>query len=267
MRTAASLDKETFILNLSKMCKLVSIHLTIQAPKLICCELIKTKHTEASCLRRLSVLALVAVGILGLLPISALAQTPSGPGAPPAAGSSAATSPAPAKTPPVAGNGGAPVDSNKYIIGPTDVLYIRVWNEGEFSGPVAVHQDGKFTLALVGDLEAGGKTPVEVQEIVAQALTKYVVKPLVTVTVQDVGSKRYYMDGQLPHPGEFALVTPTTVFEAISKAGGIGEFANSKKIYILRGNQRIPFNYKEVLKGKNMSQNIQLKPNDHIVVP
>ena len=153
------------------------------------------------------------------------------------------------------------------MIGPSDVLYIRVWNEGEFSGPVAVHQDGKVTLPLVGDLEAGGKTPNEVQDVVAKALTKYVVKPLVTITVQEVGSKRYYMDGQVPHPGEFALVVPTTVFEAISKAGGIGEFANTKKIYILRGDKKIPFNYKEVLKGKNMAQNIQLKSNDHIVVP
>lgn len=171
------------------------------------------------------------------------------------------------KTPSGGGSGGAPVDSNNYLIGPTDILYVRVWNEGEFSGPVSVHQDGKFTLPLVGDLEAGGKTPVEVQDIVAKALTKYVVKPLVTVTVQEVGSKRYYIDGQVPHPGEFPLVTPTTVFEALSKAGGIGDFANSKKIYILRGSERIPFNYKNVLKGKNMTQNIQLKPNDHIVVP
>lgn len=163
--------------------------------------------------------------------------------------------------------GGAPVDSGTYKIGPNDVLFIRVWNEGEFSGPVAVHQDGKFTLPLVGDLEAGGKTPLEVQEIVATALKKLVVKPLVTVTVQDVGSKRYYLDGQVNHPGEYALVTPTTILEAISKAGGIGEFANQKKIYVLRGSTRIPFNYKEVLHGKKMAQNIKLEPGDHIVVP
>ncbi len=203
--------------------------------------------------------------------ISLLAQTSgSQSSAPPSGGPPSAgpvSNAAPAKTPSPGGSGGAPVDSNNYMIGPSDVLYIRVWNEGEFSGPVAVHQDGRFTLPLVGDLEAGGKTPVEVQDVVAKSLTKYVVKPLVTVTVQEVGSKRYYMDGQVPHPGEFPLVTPTTVFEAISKAGGIGDFANSKKIYILRGSQRIPFNYKDVLKGKNMAQNIQLKPNDHIVVP
>jgi polysaccharide export outer membrane protein len=162
---------------------------------------------------------------------------------------------------------GAPVDSNTYKVGPADILNIRVWNEAEFSGPVTVHQDGMITLPLVGDLPAGGKTPNEIQQIVAKALTKYVVKPLVTITVQMVESKKYYMDGLIAHPGEYLLVTPTTVFDAISKAGGLQEFGNGKKIYVLRGSQRIPFNYKEVLHGKNLAQNIQLQPGDHIVVP
>jgi polysaccharide biosynthesis/export protein len=162
---------------------------------------------------------------------------------------------------------GAPVDSNTYKIGPADVLNIRVWDEPQFSGPVSVHQDGQITLPLVGDLPAGGKTPNDVQQIVAKALTKFVVKPLVTVTVQSVESKKYYMDGLIAHPGEYLLVTPTTVLEAISKAGGLQEFGNGKKIYILRGSERIPFNYKEVLHGKNMAQNIQVQPGDHVVVP
>jgi len=162
---------------------------------------------------------------------------------------------------------GAPVDSNAYKVGPADVLNIQVWREAEFSGPVAVHEDGKITLPLVGDLAAGGKTPIQIQDIIAQALTKYVVKPLVTVTVQAVGSKQYYMDGEVARPGEYSLVVPTTILEAISKAGGLQEFANQKHIYILRGDKRIYFNYKDVLRGKHMEQNIQLQSGDHIVVP
>ena len=161
----------------------------------------------------------------------------------------------------------APVDSNSYKVGPTDVLFVRVWNEQQFTGPVSVQENGHITLPLVGDLEIGGKTPNEIQQIVAKALTKYVVRPLVTVTVQSVGSKKYYMDGLVARPGEYLLVTPTTVFEAISKADGLQEFANPKKIYVLRGTQRIPFNYKDVIHGKNMGQNIQLQPGDHVVVP
>ncbi len=181
----------------------------------------------------------------------------------------AATAPGQAKAPslPAASSPGAPVDSNSYKVGPSDVLLIRVWAEPEFSGAVAVQQNGNFTLPLVGDLPAAGKTPIEIQDLLAKALTKYVVKPLVTVTVQDVGSKKYYMDGLIARPGEYPLATPISILEAISKAGGLQDFANAKHIYILRGNKRIYFNYKDVLRGKRMEQNVQIEPGDHIVVP
>ncbi|MDQ2843080.1 MAG: polysaccharide export protein [Acidobacteriota bacterium] len=169
--------------------------------------------------------------------------------------------------PPAASGPGAPVNSSSYKIGAADVLNIHVWNEGEFSGPAIVHEDGMFTLPLVGDLKAGGMTPVQVEEEVTKALGKYVRQPLVTITVQQVGSKQYYMDGEINRPGEYPLVVPTTILEAISKAGGIGTFANGKKIYVLRGSTRIPFNYRDVLRGKKMDQNVQLKPGDHVVVP
>jgi polysaccharide export outer membrane protein len=188
-------------------------------------------------------------------------QTPNPPAnqAKPEADKKIATAPTPTTA-------GAPVDSGSYKIGPADVLSIRVWNEAEFSGPVAVHEDGKITLPLVGDLQAGGKTPNEVQDIIADSLKKYVVKPLVTVTVQEVGSKRYFMDGLVARPGEYPLVVPTTILEAISKAGGLQDFANAKKIYVLRSDKQIYFNYKDVIRGKHMEQNIKLEPNDHIVV-
>ncbi len=162
---------------------------------------------------------------------------------------------------------GEPVNSSSYKIGAADVLNIHVWNEAEFSGPAVVHEDGMFTLPLVGDLKAGGMTPVEVEQEVTKALGKYVRQPLVTITVQQVGSKQYYMDGMINRPGEYPLVVPTTILEAVSKAGGIQAFANGKKIYVLRGSKRIPFNYKDVLRGKHMEQNIQLQPGDHVVVP
>ena len=124
-----------------------------------------------------------------------------------------------------------------------------------------------FTLPLVGDLKAGSMTPVAVEQEITQALAKYVRQPLVTVTVQSVGSKQYYMDGMVNRAGEYPLLVPTTILEAISKAGGIQAFANGKKIYVLRGTKRIPFNYKDVLRGKKMDQNIHLQPGDHVVVP
>ena len=163
--------------------------------------------------------------------------------------------------------GGAPVDSDKYKVGPADVLLIRVWNEPAFSGPVAVNEGGNFTLPLVGDVPAAGKTPVQIQAELSETLKKFVVRPLVTVTVQEVGSKRYFMDGLIARPGEYALVVPTTILEAISRAGGPGDFANKKKIYVLRGDKRIYFNYSDVLHGRHMDQNIKLEHGDHIVIP
>lgn len=161
----------------------------------------------------------------------------------------------------------AAVDSNSYKVDSPDTLNVRVWHEADFSGIYSVHPDGKITVPLIGDVQAGGRTPVEIEKTLREALAKYVVNPLVTVTVQEVLSKRYYMDGEINRPGEYALVSPTTVLEAISKAGGLAGFANPKKIYILRGDQRIPFNYKDVIHGKHLEQNIQLKPGDHIVTP
>jgi polysaccharide export outer membrane protein len=161
----------------------------------------------------------------------------------------------------------APVDSSTYKVGPGDILNIDVWHEPQFTGVYTVHSDGKITMKLVGELDAGDKTPNQIQDIVKTALGKYVLNPLVTVTVQEVVSKKYYLDGMANRPGEYALVTPTTVFEAISRAGGLQEFANAKKIYVLRGDKRIPFNYKDVIHGKHMEQNIKLEPGDHIVVP
>ncbi len=170
------------------------------------------------------------------------------------------------KAEPAITGSGAAVDSNTYKIGAADILKISVWDEDKFSGQMTVQQNGKFTMPLVGDIDAGDKTPKEVEAAVAKALTKYVVKPLVTVTVMEVGSKKYYLVGMVNHPGEYALATPTTILDAISKSGGLQDFANKKKIYVLRGTQKLMFNYKDVINGKNMEQNIFLKPEDHVVV-
>ncbi len=192
---------------------------------------------------------------------SAFSQTP-----PPPADSKE-QSPKPAEVTPKTGGIAAAVDSGSYKVESPDVLNVRVWHEQDFSGNYSVHPDGKITIPLIGDIQAGGKTPNEIEKTLKDALANYVKNPLVTVTVADVLSKRYYMDGEVNRPGEYALVSPTTVLEAISKAGGLAGFANPKKIYVLRGDQRIKFNYKEVIHGKNLAQNIQLQPGDHIVTP
>ena len=161
---------------------------------------------------------------------------------------------------------GASVSSD-YKIGPADVLKIQVWSEDKVSGMFTVDQDGNFSYPLVGEMKAGGLTTAEVKESVQKALLKFYVKPIVDITVQEVQSKKYYLNGQVNHAGEYLLAVPTTVLQAISKAGGLQDFANQKKIYILRGSTKIPFNYKEVSQGKRMEQNILLQPGDQLFVP
>lgn len=161
----------------------------------------------------------------------------------------------------------APVDPASYKIGPEDVLMVRVWREPEVSANVTVRPDGKITLPLIGEIQAGGKTPDELGKLVTEKLSEFLNRPEVMVAVQQVRSKKYYISGQVNKTGAFPLVVPTTVLEALSQAGGFQQWAKKKKITIMRGSDRFKFNYNEVVKGKNLDQNIYLENGDHIIVP
>ena len=160
-----------------------------------------------------------------------------------------------------------PVDTKTFIIGAEDLLSVRVWREPELSGNYVVRPDGKISLPLVGEITAAGLTPEQLAAAVGQSLTRYINRPEVNVGVQQVNSRKFYIQGEVQRPGAYPLVVPTTVLEALVNAGGFREFANTKKIIILRnGKQRLPFNYKEVTKGKRPEQNIHLQPGDQIIV-
>lgn len=166
-----------------------------------------------------------------------------------------------------AASAGAPVDPNSYRIGAEDVILIRVWREPDLSGLVAVRPDGKINLLLIGEIDAAETTPIELEARIAKAYEKVLKNPIVSLQVQKVESKRYLLSGEVNKAGAFPLVRPMTVLEAITIAGGIKEFGNGKKIIIMRGSERLKFNFNEVIKGKKLEQNIQLQPGDHIVVP
>jgi polysaccharide export outer membrane protein len=160
----------------------------------------------------------------------------------------------------------APVDPKTYVIGAQDVLGIRVWREPDFSGSVMVRPDGKITLPLVGDIDAAGLTPEVLTARVAEVLGKVLNKPEVMVSVLSVQSKRFFVSGKVGRSGPVPLVVPTTMLQALS-AVGLGEWAKKNKIIIMRGTQRIKFNYEDVIKGKKLEQNIYLQDGDHIFVP
>ena len=161
----------------------------------------------------------------------------------------------------------APVDPRSYIIGPEDILAISVWREPDFTRAVQVRPDGKFTMPLIGDITAAGLTPNALAEVMVKELSKFINKPEVSVSLQSVQSKKYYITGEVNRTGSFPLVVPTTILEALTNAGGFHEYAKKNKIYILRGSERIRFNYNEVIKGKKLEQNILVQNGDYIHVP
>ena len=195
-----------------------------------------------------------------------MAQSGSEPSTP-TAGSPAATQPAQNVE-----ASAAKAHDNSFVIGNDDVLAINVWKEPDVSRSIPVRSDGKISLPLVGEVQATGRTPLKLEEEIAARLKNYIAEPEVTVIVQQINSQKFNILGMVNKPGSYVINNSATVLDAIALAGGFRDFAKQKSIYILRqdadGSQtRLPFNYKEVVKGKNSGQNVKLQPRDTIVVP
>jgi polysaccharide biosynthesis/export protein len=161
---------------------------------------------------------------------------------------------------------------DSFVIGNDDVLAINVWKETEISRSIPVRSDGKISLPLVGELQAAGRTPLKLEQDIASRLKSYISEPEVTVIVQQINSQKFNIMGQVAKPGSYPLASASTVLDAIAAAGGFRDFAKQKSVYVLRqspdGTQtRLPFNYKEVIKGKNPEQNVKLQAHDTVVVP
>lgn len=173
--------------------------------------------------------------------------------------------------PPSASEKSAPHDST-FVIGNDDVLDVNVWKDKELTRTVQVRPDGKISMPLIGELQAAGHTPLQLEDEIADKLKKYMSQPDVTVIVAKINSQKFNILGKVAKPGSYPLTTTTTVLDAIAEAGGFQDFAKQKGIYILRpkpggGEARLKFNYKDVIKGKHTEQNIRLEPHDTVVVP
>ena len=157
-----------------------------------------------------------------------------------------------------------------YLIGADDTLRISVWKEPDLSEILPVRPDGKISMPLLNDIPAAGLTPLQLKDSITDKLKKFIADPRVTVVVQAMNSRRIFVSGEVVHTGPMALLPHMTMLQALSQAG-FTQFANLKNIYLLRtenGKQeKIAFNYKEVVKGNHPEQNIVLKPGDTVVVP
>ena len=158
-----------------------------------------------------------------------------------------------------------------YVIGAEDVLTVVFWRDKEMSADVAVRPDGKVTLPLVNDIDAAGKTPDQLRALITEAASRFVEAPTVTVVVKQINSRKVFITGLVTKPGVYPLTSTTTVLQLISMAGGLSEFAQIKNVIINRvdnGRQvALKFNYNDVRKGKNLKQNIELRPGDTVIVP
>jgi polysaccharide biosynthesis/export protein len=158
-----------------------------------------------------------------------------------------------------------------YVIGAQDVLDVNVWKNPELTRTVPVRPDGKISLPLLNDVQAAGLTPSQLAVQINTGLRKFITDPQVTVIVNQINSQRVYILGEVMRAGAYPLLPGMTVLQALSSAGGFTQFANMKKIYVLRqvngSQQKLPFNYKEVLSGKRTDENIPVRPGDTIVVP
>ena len=183
-----------------------------------------------------------------------------------------AQNPAPQNDKPAAAGPAAPASQSPsdYVIGADDQLHISVWKEPDLTETLPVRPDGKISMPLLNDVVAAGLTPSQLAVSITDKLKKYIADPHVTVVVTAMNSRRVFVTGEVLHTGPIALLPHMTVLQALSSAG-FTPFANVKGIYLLRTingqQQKIAFNYKEVVKGRRPEENIELKPGDTLVVP
>jgi polysaccharide export outer membrane protein len=157
-----------------------------------------------------------------------------------------------------------------YVIGADDVLLVSVWKEPDLTMTLPVRPDGNISLPLLNDVTAAGLSPTQLAVSISEKLKKYVADPRVTVIVTQINSQKVYVTGEVLHTGAIPLLPNMTVLQALADAG-FTQFANTKGIYVLREangqQQKIRVNYKRLVKGQAIDQNILLKPGDTIVVP
>jgi len=162
-------------------------------------------------------------------------------------------------------------DSANYIIGSEDSLYIHVWREETLSRTVPVRVDGYISLPLIHEVKAAGLTPLQLKEEITKKLKEFIESPNVSVAVMEANSFKVFVSGQVRTPGVIRLRSETTLLQLIPMVGGFTDWANQKKILIIRKEdgkeKRITINYKRIVDGKDLNSNIILKSGDTIIVP
>jgi polysaccharide export outer membrane protein len=176
------------------------------------------------------------------------------------------------------GAAGAPVDAATFVLGAEDQITVKMWDEPKFDGAYTIRPDGKIALPLIGEIQAAGRTPLQLQDAIDKAALSQLKTPRSSVNVVGVHSKHVYFDGEgIAQPGSMDLVIPIHLLEGISARGGFKDFANKNKITILRDGKKLLidrggkkseyFKYSDMTSGKHPESNPLLMDNDHVIVP
>jgi polysaccharide biosynthesis/export protein len=158
-----------------------------------------------------------------------------------------------------------------YKIGPGDVLEISVWRDESLTRDITVPPDGTIAFPLIGEVPVKRLTVTQLRERITKRLSDFIPDATVTVILKEIKSLRAYVIGKVRKPGQFAISMDTTIMQLLSMAEGLNPYAKESDIYILRQKDgatvKIPFDYKRIMKGEKLEQNILLDRGDVIVVP
>lgn len=160
-----------------------------------------------------------------------------------------------------------PADTQGYVLGVSDIVTISVWKNEELGIVVPVRPDGRISVPLVGEVDAAGKTPAELQTELTQRFSEYVTAPGVSVVVTEIHSRKVYVLGEVGQPGVYDIFQPTRLMQLLALAGGLTEYAKKDEVVILRGTERLVASIKAVSSGRRLEDNLLLEPGDTVVVP
>jgi polysaccharide export outer membrane protein len=158
-----------------------------------------------------------------------------------------------------------------YVIGVEDALSVVFWRDETLTRDVVVRPDGKISLPLLNDIQAAGLTPEQLRRRLIDAASKFISEPNATVVVKEILSRKVFVTGNVKAPGTYKLTGPMNVIQLLALAGGLAEYADSGGIVIMRPEgertRYFKFNYNDVIRQRNVEQNIALRPGDTVVVP
>lgn len=164
-----------------------------------------------------------------------------------------------------------PGETKEYIIGPGDAIGISVWRDDAMTRTVVVLPDGTISFPLIGDVIAGGKTVAQLKEYLKSKLSRYIADTDLTVEVKQSNSMIVYVIGRVNAPGRQVLFANTNVLQALAMAGGLNPFAKKDQVRVFRQDEgktkMFTFDYSEVVEGRHLEANIELRRGDVIIVP